>query len=676
MRKGYPVLLIATMMVCGFSAMYAESDGAHFIEKARDALGNDISGDRQIGIVKEQLTRQFIVSVRDGRGHPSKGVKVLFAVLNDPGAVCNPRGAITDEHGYARTVVVSGEQAGEFILEAAIQKEPSKRQLFSYTLFRKRWMFLLVMQLVGGFSLFFFGFKVAGKGLTKSVGGGLRELLYRFTKNRFLGMLSGVILAFLLQSSTAASVMLVGFVTAGLISLVGAMAVMLGAAIGTTLTVQLIAFKVYNYALFIIAVGFLLNSLKRPMRHYGQFILGFGLIFLGIKFMGEAFVPLNLSGALEQFFVALKEHPYVTCSMAALFAALVHSSAATIGIVISLSFQGTIGLEHALPVVVGANLGMGLTALVASIRGNRESRMFAVGNLLFKLATAIAFLPFAGFWLALIERSAVGVSRQIAHCHTCFNVVLVALFLPLLGPVRRLLPRMVPRERRELRKGPRFLDWSVIDNPAAAIAHAHREILRMADMVTEMFSKSIRVFRNNDKDLMRDLKKKDDEVDTLDERISDYLTHISQEELTDYQSRRIASLFFITDELEHIGDIVSKSLMVYAEKKIQQGFVFSSEGFNEIIAFHRQTERNFKLAADALTTYDSELAGKVKEERNTGVSTHLRLHNAHIERLKRGLVESIETSTIHLDLIDDLERINFHVSNIGYAILGKIGGKP
>jgi phosphate:Na+ symporter len=660
-------------MLCSYPAMLGGRNSREYIiEKAADPLGNDISGDRQIGIIGEKLGKPFLVSIKDEEDHPAKQIKVVFSVLNDSTAVCNPRIATSDEHGYARTTVTTSKRTGEFIVEAAIRTEPSKRILLTYTVFNRQWVYLLLMQLIGGFALFFFGFRVAGKGLTKSVGGGLRELLYRFTRNRFWGMISGVLLAFLLQSSTAANVMIVGFVTAGLVSLLGALSVAIGAAVGTTLTVQLIAFKVYNYALLIVAIGFLLNSLKRPVRYYGQFILGFGLIFLGIKFMGEAFVPLSIAGTLEQFFIAFKEHPFGVFVISALFAALIHSSAATIGIVISLSFQGIIQLEHALPVVVGANLGMSATALLASIRGNREARMFAVGNFVFKIATAMVFLPFLGFWTGFIARSANTVSRQIANSHTCFNAVLAILFLPFLVPVKRMLDRLVPMERRELRKGPRFLDWNIIDNPAAAIAHAHREILRMCDTVLGMFSNSIVVFKNNDKDLMRDIVKKDDEVDTLEEEIDEYLTRISQEELTEYQSKRIASLFFITDELEHIGDIVSKSLMVYAEKKIQQGFMFSSEGFKEIIAFHKQVEEHFRLTLDALTTYDKELAERIRAERKKGMDIHITLHNAHIDRLKRGLVESIETSTVHLDLINDLERINFHLSNIGYAILGKM----
>ena len=653
-----------------------ENNQALFLEKARDPLGNDISGDRQLGVVKDTLSKPFVVSVRDRDNNPAKNIALFFKVLNDEEAVCIPPIVYTDEKGYAKTKITPGDRSGEFILECELIRDPSKRLIFTYNIFNRRWMYLLIIQLIGGFAIFFFGFRVAGKGLTKSAGGSLRELLFRFTKNRFLGLVSGVIITFLLQSSTAASVMLVSFITSGLIMFINALSVALGTAIGTTLTVQLIAFKIYNYSLLIIGVGFLLNNFKRPVRYYGQFILGFGLIFFGIKIMGEAFLPLNMSGSLEQFFVTFKEHPSLVFLISTIFTALVHSSAATIGIVISLSFQGIIGLEHALPVILGANLGTSTTALIVSIRGSSDAKMYALGNFFFKLITVLIFLPIVGFWSNLFQKTASTVARQIANSHTFFNLILAVIFLPIIGPIGKLLDKVVPRERKELKKGPRFLDKSIIDNPAAAIAHAHREILRMADVVLDMFSRSMEVFKRNDKDLMRDIIKEDDEVDNLEEEINDYLTSISQEELTEYQSKRVASLFFVTDELEHIGDIVSKSLMVYAGKKIQQGFVFSDEGFSEIIGFHKKVKENFKLAISALTTYDKSLAGKLTDERKVGVATHIKLHNAHIDRLKRGLSETIETSTIHLDFINDLERVNFHISNIGYAILGKVDTKP
>ncbi len=673
-RKLSLLLLILFALLVSIKA--AEKNQTLFLEKAFDPLGNDVSGDRQIGVVKSTLNKPFVVFVRDKEGNPIKGVAVGFSVLNDEQAQCKPSVAYTDINGYAKSEITSGEKCGEFVFEAELLSDPSKRLIFSYNVFNKRWLYLLFIQLVGGFSLFFFGFRVAGKGLTKSTGGSLRELLYRFTKNKFFGLISGIIIAFLLQSSTAATVMLVGFLTAGLVSFISALSIVIGTSVGTTLTVQLIAFKVYNYALLIIAVGFLLNVLKKPLRYYGQFILGFGLIFLGIKIMGEAFLPLSLTGSLENFFILFKEHPFFVFLVSAIFTALVHSSAATIGVVISLSFQGIIGLEHALPVILGANLGTSTTALFASIRGNREARMCALANFLFKLVTVMIFLPFVGFWSSVLQRTGGSVSRQIANSHTVYNLVLAVIFLPIVRPVGKLLERIVPKERKELQKGPRFLNKKIIENPAAAIAHVHREILRMADMVSEMFIRSMEVFKSNDKDLMRELIKEDDEVDRLEEAINDYLTSISQEELTDYQSKRISSLFFITGELEHIGDIVSKSLMVYARKKIHEGFIFSDEGFDELIDFHREIKDNFDIGISALTTFDKSLAGKLMEERQKGVDRHVQLHNAHIDRLKRGLVETIETSTIHLDFIDDLERVVFHISNIGYAILGKVGLKP
>lgn len=670
------ILVLLIFFSLQIQVVSAEKSQKLFLIKAVDPLGNDISGDRQIGVVNSILGKPFVVTVRDEENNPIKSIAIIFKVLNDEEALCNPSVDYTDINGYAKTEVTSGERTGEFILEAELLREPCERLIFTYNVFNRRWLYLLFIQLIGGFAIFFFGFRIAGKGLTKSAGGSLRELLYRFTKNRFFGLVSGIIIAFLLQSSTAATVMLVGFLTAGLISFINALSIAIGTAIGTTLTVQLIAFKIHNYSLLVIAIGFLLNSLKRPVRYYGQFILGFGLIFFGIKIMGEAFLPLSMTGSLETFFISFKEHPYFVFLISTIFTALVHSSAATIGVVISLSFQGIIGLEHALPVILGANLGTSTTALIASIRGNREAKMCALGNFLFKFVTVLIFLPLIGFWSNIFQKTNWTIPRQIANSHTFFNIILGVIFLPVVAPVGKLLNKMVPQEKKELLKGPRFLDKNIIENPSAAIAHAHREILRMADMVYEMFTRSMEVFKHNDKDLMRDLVKKDDEVDNLEEAINDYLTSISQEELTDYQSRRITSLFFITGEMEHIGDIVSKSLMVYAGKKIKQGFIFSDEGFSEIIAFHRRIKENFDSAIGAITTYDKSLAGRLMDERKVGVDTHIKLHNAHIDRLKRGLSETIETSTIHLDFIDDLERVNFHISNIGYAILGKVGLKP
>ncbi|TES93239.1 MAG: hypothetical protein E3J87_02705 [Candidatus Cloacimonadota bacterium] len=668
---GVFLLLLVPLILCS-----SENRKSLFLTKAVDPLGKDISGDRQIGVVKSLLSKLFVVSVRDEENNPIKDIEVAFKVLDDKEAQCNPQVAYTDVNGYAKTAVTPGKSSGKFILEAELLSDPSKRLIFTYNVFNRRWVYLLIIQLIGGFSLFFFGFRVAGKGLTKSAGGSLRELLYRFTHNRFFGLISGIIITFLLQSSTAANVMLVGFLTAGLIPFINALSIAIGTAVGATITVQLIAFKIYNYSLLIIGIGFLLNSLKKPLRYYGQFILGFGLIFLGIKIMGEAFLPLSLSGSLETFFTLFKEHTLFVFLISAIFTALIHSSAATLGVVISLSFQGIIGLEHALPVILGANLGTSTTALFASIRGNREAKMYALSIFLFKLITVLVFLPLVGFWSNLFQRTAGTVARQIANTHTFFNFILAAIFLPVVKPVGKLLERIVPKEKKELLKGPRFLDKKIIENPAAAIAHTQREILRMADMVSEMFTNSMEVFKDNDKDLMRNLVKKDDEVDNLEEAINDYLTGVSQEELTNYQSKRITSLFFITDELEHIGDIVSKSLMIYAGKKIKEGFIFSDEGFNELIDFHGRIKENFNLAVSALTTYDKSLARRLMEERQQCVDIHIKLHNAHIERLKRGLVETIETSTIHLDFIDDLERVNFHISNIGYAILGKITPKP
>ncbi len=676
MYKKLIFVFLLIVVICANEVGSSVTSQNLLLEKAKDALGNDISGNRQIGVPKSELSKPILVSVRDERGKGIGNVAVRFRMLNDDIADCNPKVSFTSSDGYAKCIVQTGREPGEFLLEAEVVEEPAKRLIFSYSVFSKAWVLLLFIQLIGGFSLFFFGFRVASKGLLKSAGDRLREMLFRFTKNRLLGLISGAMLTFLLQSSTAATVMLVGFLTTGLITFISVLSVLIGTAVGTTLTVQLIAFRIYNYSLLIVAFGFLLNSLKKPIRYYGQFILGFGLIFLGIKIMGQAFLPLSLSGSLEKFFLSFTEHPILIFLISTIFTAIVHSSVATIGITISLSFQGIIGLEQAFPVILGANLGTSATALLASIKGNREAKMYAAANFLFKFITVFVFFPFMGFWSRMLFSVGGSTARQIANMHTVFNVALAIIFLPLIKPIANLFQRIVPEGKEQLSKGPKFLDKGLLENPAAAIAHTNREVLRMADMAYEMFADSIDVFKTNDKDQMRDIIKKDDELDELEEAVNDYLTSISQEELTDYQSKRITSLFFISGELEHIGDIVSKSFMVYAGKKIKESFLFSREGFREIIDFHRKIGKNFSNAISAITTYDKTLAARLMGTRKWGVDKHIELHNAHIERLKKGFVETIETSTIHLDFIDDLERVNFHISNVGKAIMGKVGLEP
>jgi phosphate:Na+ symporter len=330
-------------------------------------------------------------------------------------------------------------------------------------------------------------------------------------------------------------------------------------------------------------------------------------------------------------------------------------------------------LESAIPLVLGANVGTCVTALLASLGAKETGKRVALGHILFNIFGVVLFYPFIGPVAELIARSSGEVSRQIANIHAFFNISVAVVFLPFLGPYSKLVAALHP-QKDKLPKAfaPRYLEKSLLETPDLALGQATREILRMADVVYSMLKDTMAVYRNNDEQLRNDLVGEDDKVDLLEESITPYLTKLSQKKLTVEQSEKEIALLFITSELEQIGDLVSKNLMVYAKKKISQPFYFSDEGYEEITQFHSQVLNTLQMAIDAFAAWDKNLAQKVIEKRKQLSLEENRLHRAHIDRLHQGLKESLDTSTIHMDLIGDLNRINLHASKIAYAVLGKV----
>jgi len=534
---------------------------------------------------------------------------------------------------------------------------------------------LSFISLLGGLSLFLFGLRLGGDHLQSIAGNRLRYIISRLISNRYKGIAVGALSTFTLQSSSATTVMLVSFASVGLISLTQSLGLILGADIGTTFTVQLIAFRVADYALLMITIGFLLTFLKKESRSYrlGGVILAFGMIFFGMKVMSDSVAPLKFYPQVTKLMLSVKENPLVGILIATAFTAIVQSSAATLGLVLSLSFQGLIDLEGAIPLILGANVGTCATALLASLGSNTDGRRVAWAHTLFKVVGVILLYPFINGVADLIARTSENVSRQIANMHTFFNVGMAILFVPFIRPYRDFIVKLWPqRELPPQEFAPKYLDNKLLNAPNLALGQATREILRMADIVFSMVKETMTVFKDNDEQLRRHLVREDDKVDLLEESITPYLTKLSQKELSTEQGEREIALVFITSELEQIGDLISKNLMVYAEKKIAQPFYFSDEGFQEITQFHSEVAATLQMAIDAFAAWNKKLAREVIERRKMLSLKQNRLHRAHINRLHQGLKESLDTSTIHMDLIGDLNRINLHASKIAYAILGKV----
>ncbi len=529
----------------------------------------------------------------------------------------------------------------------------------------------MYFSLFGGILLLLYGIRQAGEGLQKATGGHLKQVLALLTKNRFLGLLLGIIITVLTQSSSATTVMLVGFVNSGIMKFAQTLGVILGADVGTTVTVQIISFKVLDYSVLLIGLGLLAMyaGRRRIWKDLGQGILGFGFIFLSMKIMSDAMVPLKDSDVFRLLLVLLADNPFMGILVAALFTAVVQSSAATIGVALSLASQGLIDLSQAIPIIFGANIGTCATAIIAGFSGPVEARRVAYTHTLFKIMGVAIFYPFMTQMADFVSTTASDPLRQIANAHTFFNVALAFIFLPFSGIMARFMEKAVVTRARVEPFGPKYLDETVLATPSLAISQAVREANRMADIVQEMLEDTIKAFRERDINLVEAIEETDDKVDRLDRGIRFYLAKLSSASLTEEQSKKELSLLATTSDIENIGDIIDKNLMSLARKRIRGGLSFSKDGFEEITDFHAKVMENLALAVAAFITGDKELALRVVKNKERMAELEKEYRAAHIERLRKGLTESFETSAIHLDVLTNLERINSYATHIGYSML-------
>jgi len=536
---------------------------------------------------------------------------------------------------------------------------------------------MILISLFGGVLLLLYGIKLLNDGLQNAAGSRIRSLVRSLTSNRFSAVGAGALLTGLIQSSSATSVMLVGFVSAGLMTFRQTLAVILGADIGATLTVQLIAFRVYDYAVLLVGIGlsFTLFTKNTLYKNIGQGILGFGFVFLSLKIMIDAMLPLQGNELFREVFIVLTGTPFIGILLSAVVTALIHSSAATMGIALALATSGLIPLQSALYIILGANIGTCATALLASMRSPVEARRVAWAHVLFKVFGVLLFLPLLPWYQRLVEHTTPDVMRQIANAHTLFNVIMAMVFLPFLGLFARLLVKLVPEKAEEKRFGPMYLDDHVLGTPSLALGQATREALRASDIVREMLTGMIRGLQSDDPAIVEEIKLKDNLVDLLDRQIRLYIARLSSSNLTESQSRRVMTVLEVTRDLENIGDIIDRNIMPIALKRITKGFVFSQEGMAEIVSFHKKTVENFDFAIAAFANHDRDLAERVLRNKEELGLLERELVQAHLERLRKGLRESIETSHIHLDIIGNIARINSLITHIIYPIVEEKRGR-
>lgn len=554
------------------------------------------------------------------------------------------------------------------------------------------WFFLL-MGLLGGLVLFLYGMEKMSEGLKKSAGKGMRNILSALTKNRLIGLAVGAFVTMVIQSSSATTVMLVSFAQAQLITFTQTLSVILGANIGTTVTAQLIAFKLTDYAFLMIIVGFSLTifSKKDSYKYLGESLLGFGILFLGMKVMSDSMAPLR---DYEPFINVMKdlENPIYGLIIGAVFTALIQSSSAFTGIVIVLAQQGLLSLDAGIPMLLGANIGTCVTAGLASLGASREAKRVALAHVIFNTAGAIIFLfwipYFADFvrWASPvsdaegIQKLASETPRQIANAHTFFNVSVAFAFLPFTSLLSKLVLKILPV--RESEKAIEAVTWHLdekaLSTPAIAIDLSLAEVGRMAKILRRMLRAIIHPLFNDEEGsdnihkhltIIEGIEMREEKIDFLHEKITSYLLKIGREELSEEQSSEVFNLISIVRDMEAIGDIIHRDMFPLIAKKRALNFDFSKEGHEEIALYHTKI---YKQLARLETTFSEQKFKKAKkivskEVRYADLESEFKIK--HLERLKEERKESIATHEIHMDIMDNLKQISVYVTEIARSLV-------
>ncbi|MCL1601570.1 MAG: Na/Pi cotransporter family protein [Actinomycetia bacterium] len=526
----------------------------------------------------------------------------------------------------------------------------------------------LIFGLLGGLAIFLIGMEMMTEALRLIVGGKARAVIEKLTSNRFMGLLTGAGITAVVQSSSVTTVLVVGFISAGLMSFVESIPVILGSNIGTTITAQVIAFNVTTWALALVAGGFLLTQLakREKRRAQGAAIVGLGLVFFGMVVMGEAMSPLR---TYEPFINAMEslDNLFLAILVGAIFTALVQSSSATTGIVIVLASQGLISLEAGVGLIMGANIGTSVTALLAAIGKPRDAQRAAVAHLVFNVMGVLIWLPFLGLLVSWVESIGGGTSREVANAHTIFNVVNALIFLPFVTQFAALIIRIVPDKPQVGVIAPKYIDTGLLRTPDIALAKARMEILRMASRVQGMLVEFLPAILDGDIDTMADVEGRDDEVDELHGLVLEYLGRISQEKLSEDSSAELVDLLEATNALEAIGDLVETNLIALGYEKIEASVTVSRETRSLIERYHQLVVEAFEMALVAVIQKDQGAARTV-----TGMKREIRSLEDEImahqnERLVADEPNRVATYRFELDLVTNLKRVYYFARRIARA---------
>ncbi len=705
-RYNHRIMLSRTLCLCiisllagaGLAGQPAGADSSSVRVSVNYILEKPpVSGDNQYQKVNTRLKEPVRVRLVDERSRPVTDYPVQFRVLSQPdkseGFTLLQDQAVTGPDGIAITEVILGSREGEYQVAARIEGSMDHDfQVFTFHARKANWLFMMIIGLLGGLGLFLLGMDMMSEGMKKSAGDRMRTILGSLTGNRLLALGLGTFVTMILNSSSATSVMLVGFVNSKLMKFRRTIGIILGANIGTTFTVQLIAFNISDYSLLMIALGLLLIyvSGRQGYKNLGQAILGFGILFFGMGIMSEAMSPLRTHAPFIEAMMHL-ENPLLGLLIGILFTAIIQSSGAFIGICIVLASQGMLTLESAIPMLLGSNIGTAITAFLASLKASREAKKVALANALinlFGMLLVIWWIPgFADIAAYISPKSALpadgpmalaeSVPRQIANAHTLFNLMLACILIPVTGLVAKFIDLILPEKAlpEEDMMRTLYLDTNLIGTPALALNMAKQEALRIGGIVQDMVGDVILPFLVKQSHVLQDLASKEKQIDYLTEEVNAYLMKIMRQDVAEKRADEAFQIMYTVKELEEIADIIGNLMVTRAEVWIRSDAEFSEQGKRELLEYHTLTQKQISRALSVFRDVNLEKARRMKSKYRKYRVIASELERQHYTRLLDAGKKIESSGDTHMEVMTRLRTISHHATNIARILIDWKAGK-
>ena len=536
---------------------------------------------------------------------------------------------------------------------------------------------IVILDLMGGVALLLWGLHMVQSGITRAFGSDLRWVLSKALGNRFAAFGAGLGLTAVLQSSTATGLMTASFAAEGALPLATALAIMLGANVGTTLIVQALSFNIAAAAPVLFVFGLLAFRFggNSRFKNAGRIAIGLGLMLLALHILMVSLAPAEDAPIVRTLLQSITTDPVLCIVIAAALTWAAHSSVATVLLIMSLAYSHFITPMAALALVLGANLGSAINPVFEGTRrDDPASYRLPVGNLINRLIGIVLVVPFLPMLTAWLQSLQPNLGMLTAQFHIAFNVALAVIFIGLLDPLAWLLTKLFPTQAAsDSPYAPRYLDESALETPSLALTDAARETLRMGDFVENMLRNVMLALMTGNRSLVGNVSRTDNVVDHLNESIKLYVTKLTRESLDERDGKRAMEIISFAINLEHIGDIIDKNLCELATKKIKRRIEFSPDGAGELEAFHKRIVDSLRLGFSVFMSGDVTDARKLIAQKAEIRSAELAAAERHFERLREGLSQSIETTSLHLDVLRDLKRIHSHICSVAYPVLEGMG---